>query len=231
MTTETTATKPVEATKETKATTTPITSAKSAESKSTASTTAPAASSATKTAGTTTTIKKFTYTIPGLPADYDKDLQKYLEESKKNPYRDKRFEKILRKTQKELKAYLMNYLASNKYEPQSGEGWLYAQGTFPVLLCAHMDTVHKEIPKDLVYKDNILTSPQGVGGDDRCGVYTILKLIEKVKCSVLFLEDEESGCVGAQKFILTSYQTVLSISLSTSSKSTDEVLMIASSTI
>ena len=46
-------------------------------------------------------------------------------------------------------------------------------------------------------------SPQGIGGDDRCGVYMVLEVIKKLKCHVLFTEDEEVGCVGASKFSLT----------------------------
>lgn len=43
-------------------------------------------------------------------------------------------------------------------------------------------------------------SPQGIGGDDRCGVYMILELLRDFKCHVLFCEDEECGGVGANKF-------------------------------
>ena len=45
-----------------------------------------------------------------------------------------------------------------------------------------------------------LMSPQGIGGDDRCGVYMILQIINEVRCHVLFCEDEETGGNGARAF-------------------------------
>ena len=36
-------------------------------------------------------------------------------------------------------------------------------------------------------------SPQGIGGDDRTGVYIILQILRQVNCHVLFCEDEECG--------------------------------------
>ena len=64
-----------------------------------------------------------------------------------------------------------------------------------------MDTVHEETPKEIVYKSGRVSSPQGIGGDDRCGVYMILKLIEQYDCHVLFCEDEEIGGLGSDKFV------------------------------
>lgn len=42
----------------------------------------------------------------------------------------------------------------------------------------------------------------GIGGDDRCGVAIIMHLASKLKKKpyILFLEDEEIGCIGAGKF-------------------------------
>ena len=45
-----------------------------------------------------------------------------------------------------------------------------------------------------------MMSPQGIGGDDRAGVYMILRLIQSVHCHVLFCEDEETGGHGARAF-------------------------------
>lgn len=114
-----------------------------------------------------------------------------------------KFSKICKMTQKELKAYLTKYLKSKYNEVTEMDGFVYAEGTFPVLLVAHMDTVHKETIKQLVYQDfgNKISSPQGIGGDDRCGIYMISKIIEKYNCHVLFTEDEEIGCIGAGKYV------------------------------
>jgi hypothetical protein len=51
-----------------------------------------------------------------------------------------------------------------------------------------------------------IQSKNGIGGDDRCGVYMILKMIrDGYKPSILFCEDEEIGCIGAGKFCKTEY--------------------------
>jgi hypothetical protein len=85
------------------------------------------------------------------------------------------------------------------------DGFLYAKGEVPVLLVAHMDTVHKDTCKDVIIDGNKISSPQGIGGDDRCGIYIIRELVKTFRCSVLLCEDEERGCVGATKFAKTDY--------------------------
>lgn len=126
---------------------------------------------------------------------------------KENVHKLPLFESLCKLTQRELKAELKKILEFDYgYSVIEGDGYLFAEGNedTPVLLCAHLDTVHKELPKVINYKLNekghtVISSPQGIGGDDRCGVYMILKIISELKCSVLFLEDEEIGCVGASK--------------------------------
>lgn len=107
-------------------------------------------------------------------------------------------------SQKELKVVLNMVLngENNKdaHKVSNEDGFLYKHGEFPVLLVAHMDTVHKTPPSQIIEKDNIWTSPQGIGGDDRCGVFLVLQLLQKFDCSVVFCEDEETGGKGAQKF-------------------------------
>ena len=43
-------------------------------------------------------------------------------------------------------------------------------------------------------------SPQGIGGDERCGVWMILQILRTTNCHVLLCEEEEVGCIGAKKF-------------------------------
>lgn len=115
----------------------------------------------------------------------------------------KRFEDICRMSQSQLKTYLTKYLKSKYNDVTSSDGFIYAKGTFPVLLVAHMDTVHKENVKQIVYSDggDKISSPQGIGGDDRCGIHMIMQIVKTYNCSVLFTEDEEIGCIGANKFV------------------------------
>ena len=112
------------------------------------------------------------------------------------------FETILRLPQMELKKRLKAELKSRGYHITDKPGYLYAGGTIPVLLVAHMDTVHRQPVEQICYSaDGAVTmSPQGIGGDDRCGVWMILQILRTAKCHVLFCEDEEVGCVGAKKF-------------------------------
>lgn len=125
---------------------------------------------------------------------------------------NKEFEKICRMSQKALKNHVKQKLQSTHGEIMSGDGYVFAQGKFPVLLMAHLDTVHKKLPNIIEYDEtqDVISSPNGIGGDDRCGVYMIFKILKKYNCSVLFCEDEEVGCVGADKFV----QTVLARQLS-----------------
>ena len=113
--------------------------------------------------------------------------------------------KIFKLDQPKVNNYVTQVLNSYYSEVTVGNGYVYAQGTIPVLLVAHMDTVHKETPKKFETDDKreTLSSPQGIGGDDRNGIYAILEIIKTHKCSVLFCEDEEIGGVGAGKFIKT----------------------------
>lgn len=115
----------------------------------------------------------------------------------------KNFKTICKMSQSELKAYLTKFLKTKYNEVISKDGFIFAEGSFPVMLVAHMDTVHKELVKQIVYEDNgnIISSPQGIGGDDRAGIAMIMEIIKTYNCSVLFTEDEEIGCVGATKFV------------------------------
>lgn len=115
------------------------------------------------------------------------------------------FEKICKMSQQQLKEYVVEKLKNTHKRIVSEDGFVYAEGTFPVLLVAHLDTVHKILPTTILYdlQKNTASSPNGIGGDDRCGVYMILEIVKKHNCSVVFCEDEEIGCVGARKFIQT----------------------------
>lgn len=86
----------------------------------------------------------------------------------------------------------------------SKDNYILVPGQAPVMLLAHLDTVHKEPVKTICKSENgnILMSPQGIGGDDRCGVYALVKAHarSKVKPWLLFTCNEEVGGVGASTF-------------------------------
>ena len=114
--------------------------------------------------------------------------------------RNEKFESLCLLSQEDLKEKLYKEL-DDTHGVYFEDGFLYREGSIPILLVAHMDTVHKELPKEIVYANGTISSPQGIGGDDRCGIYMILEILKKHDCHVLFTEDEEIGCIGTDKFI------------------------------
>lgn len=82
--------------------------------------------------------------------------------------------------------------------------FVLVRGEAPVMLVAHLDTVHTEPVSDIctTADGNILMSPQGIGGDDRCGVYALASVYEAAekKPWLLFTCDEEVGGRGADAF-------------------------------
>ena len=56
---------------------------------------------------------------------------------------------ILKKTQEELMEYLICKLEQGGYKNRLAytDKFIYARGDIPVLLVAHLDTVHMELPK------------------------------------------------------------------------------------
>ena len=121
-----------------------------------------------------------------------------------------RFGNICMKTQPELKRYLYSVLASSGYKPISMDGFLYAKGDLPYLVTAHMDTVHKvQCDRYSIHKykgKHRIQSKDGIGGDDRCGVWMIVRMVlDGYRPSILFCEDEEIGSIGASKFCRTPY--------------------------
>ncbi len=82
--------------------------------------------------------------------------------------------------------------------------FILVKGTAPIMLVAHLDTVHKQPVRDICTSadGNILMSPQGIGGDDRCGVYALVNAYEQsaIKPNLLFTCNEEVGGIGAKSF-------------------------------
>ena len=82
--------------------------------------------------------------------------------------------------------------------------FILVRGEAPIMLLAHLDTVHENPVEDIctTADGNILMSPQGIGGDDRCGVYALTNAYEAAlkKPWLLFTCDEEIGGCGADAF-------------------------------
>ena len=82
--------------------------------------------------------------------------------------------------------------------------YIIATGEIPVALVAHADTVFK-VPPSLFFYDqeaNVMWSPDGMGADDRAGIFSMIKIINSgLKPHIIITTDEESGCIGANKLV------------------------------
>ena len=115
----------------------------------------------------------------------------------------KKLVEFLKPTQSELFCSLLNtYKGKAIY---SKDNFILVKGVAPILLVAHLDTVHKKPVRDICFSSdgNILMSPQGIGGDDRCGVYALVKAYEQsaIKPYLLLTCNEEIGGIGAKAFV------------------------------
>lgn len=113
-------------------------------------------------------------------------------------------ENIMKLTQEELSYFLYNFLRKYyKDKVQIKQDCIIAQGDIPVALAAHMDTVFKGVPKEILYdreKNKMITtdSSVGLGADDRAGVFAIIKIVQNgLRPCIVFTVDEEMGCIGA----------------------------------
>lgn len=100
-----------------------------------------------------------------------------------------------------LKQYLKVKYGDNVISTPS---YVVAIGDIPVALVAHADTVFKNPPKEFFYDEvkNVMWSPDGLGADDRAGIFAIMKIIALgQRPHIIITTDEESGCIGANKLV------------------------------
>lgn len=103
---------------------------------------------------------------------------------------------------KSMKNFLSKYYPREKIN--ATPKYILCEGTSPIMLVAHLDTVFK-VPPDKIYYDrqqHVMWSPQGLGADDRAGVFAIMKIIQNgYRPHVCFTTDEEVGGIGAQTLV------------------------------
>lgn len=117
----------------------------------------------------------------------------------------KTFEQLASLSQTSLKRVMANFL--KKYYPNVVEtkDYIFAEGSIPIALVAHMDTVFMSPPSEIFYdeKHNVMWSPQGLGADDRAGVFAITQIVRSgLQPHIIFTTDEEIGAIGATKLAL-----------------------------
>lgn len=102
---------------------------------------------------------------------------------------------------REMLQVLTKYLRTKYDKVVQTKDYVYAIGEqSEVALVAHLDTVYARPVKDLYYDQTkgVLWSPDGLGADDRAGVFAIIKIIEgQLRPSIIFTMEEETGGLGA----------------------------------
>lgn len=111
-------------------------------------------------------------------------------------------ERIVSLSQEELRKTLAQYLKGKYKNVIVEKEYIVAIGDIPVALVAHMDTVFYNQPSEIYYDQRkaIMWSPDGLGADDRAGIFAILQIVMDGYCpSIILTTDEERGGLGAQK--------------------------------
>ena len=109
-------------------------------------------------------------------------------------------EQLMGLTQKELKEAMTNFLKMKYKKVIKHDKYLCAIGDIPIALVAHLDTVFKYPAQDIYYdpRKNVMWCPDGLGADDRAGVYAIINIINGgLRPHIIFTTDEEMGGLGA----------------------------------
>ena len=100
-----------------------------------------------------------------------------------------------------LKLYLKQWGYTNIISTRE---YIVAEGSIPICLVAHLDTVNENPPEEIFYdqEQRVMWSPDLLGADDRAGVYAIIRILsDGYRPHIIFTTDEEKGALGAQKLI------------------------------
>ena len=101
-----------------------------------------------------------------------------------------------------MEKILLKYYKEDKIH--FGAKYIYVEGECPVALVAHLDTVYQKTPQQVFHdaSKKVIWSPEGIGGDDRAGVYSIIKILQNgYRPSILLCCDEECGALGADNLV------------------------------
>lgn len=124
------------------------------------------------------------------------DWRKLLE----NGVTQSSFISVCQLTKDDLYAWLVQQFKSHYGKDMvAKDGYIFCKGNSPVCLSAHIDTVFKKPPHEIIVNEkNQISSLQGLGGDDRCGIIGTLYLMGQMdangqKPSIFLSTDEEKG--------------------------------------
>lgn len=115
------------------------------------------------------------------------------------------FEELVKMEQSQLLKTLFTFLKKNYDNVTATEDYLFAEGDIPVALVAHLDTVFPDPPENVYYdpRKGVIWSPEGLGADDRAGIFSILKIVKAgYRPHIIFTTEEERGGIGAAQLII-----------------------------
>ena len=94
----------------------------------------------------------------------------------------KLFERLVSLTQDEMRMVMSKYIRSTFGKNKSivTKDYIVGIGDIPIALVAHMDTLFDKPVETLYYdqKKGVLWSPEGLGADDRAGIFSIIKILQ-----------------------------------------------------
>ena len=110
-------------------------------------------------------------------------------------------ERLVSLSQNGMHKVMSTYLKSKYDNVIVDDKYIVAVGNIPIALVAHMDTVFK-YPVDNMYYDvkkGVVWSPEGLGADDRAGIFAMIQIIKSgLRPSIILTTDEEIGATGAK---------------------------------
>lgn len=112
----------------------------------------------------------------------------------------KLFEQIVGLRQSALKKVMVSFLKKHYPKVVETADYVYCEGGIPIALAAHLDTVFDKPPHEIFYdrQKDVIFSPQGLGADDRAGIFAILRIVQSgLRPHIILTTDEEKGCIGA----------------------------------
>lgn len=110
------------------------------------------------------------------------------------------FERLVSLSETEMRKAMTQLLKSKYNNLIISKDYIVAIGDIPIALVSHMDTVFKSPVSDLYYdqRKGVLWSPEGLGADDRAGIFAIIKILQEgLRPSIILTTGEEEGGVGA----------------------------------
>lgn len=128
---------------------------------------------------------------------------------------------------------ILSTLTGNFKSVRMGNNLMITKGRgLRPFLVAHIDQVHDYIPFFQLYlKKGILTARDGngeqcgVGGDDKCGIYSAIVAFNALpNASCVFVRDEEIGCQGSREIPLDWFDEASFIIQSDRNNSTFDVI-------